>query len=207
LATASPEERAAAAGFGLKDATDTIQNLRQGAAAESRKAKEKQVDPAALKASMEAAGASPDIVQAAMQALATSGERPSGTSVFSAITNPQRQEAGRDFTRAKLDLQQAEKEYRALSGKSGKQGTLTPPSDEEVSMAKQNADAAWEWKIMPGISKPKIVAAQKKVAAWERYSAARDAVNNGGGKDSSPTPEGEPQSRNSIDDLLDALGS
>jgi len=40
LATASPEERAAAAGFGLKDATDTIQNLRQSAAAESRKAKE-----------------------------------------------------------------------------------------------------------------------------------------------------------------------
>ena len=98
---------------------------------------------------------------------------------FKAASQTQRGALTQSGTRAK-DLQtvrnNAEEQYRAFTAaKTAKEGPLTPPTPQEFEYAKKDAAKAYEYAIMPGVSKAAIQKAQTKVAAWERFQQADQA--------------------------------
>jgi len=78
---------------------------------------------------------------------------------------------------AKATLATAQKEYLAAAGKNGKAGILAEPTQADYDLAataKGDIDAGW-WDPT-GPQQSEVDAAKKKVAAWEKYKAAADAV-------------------------------
>ncbi len=78
---------------------------------------------------------------------------------------------------AKASLATAQREYLAAAGKNGKAGILAEPTQADYDLAATadgDVDAGW-WDPT-GPQKSEVEAAKKKIAAWEKYKTAADAV-------------------------------
>lgn len=72
------------------------------------------------------------------------------------------------LTAARFKVGQAEKEYRALTGQSGKMGTLTPPSKSVEKSAEDFAGGTGHWFKFDSTQERHV----RMVNAWEKYQQA-----------------------------------
>ncbi len=76
------------------------------------------------------------------------------------------------FQQAKAMMTQAEREYRALSGQTGKTGTLVPPTKSEITAGDDIAAGKGHW-FKTDATQERMRA---KVEAWRKYQEAKAAV-------------------------------